>query len=239
LDFFESALAFMAGYGIRAYLIAQSLNQIEKAYGPNNSILDNCHVRIAFATNDERTARRVSDALGTTTELRSQKNYTGHRLAPWLSHMMISRQETQRELVTPGEVMQLAATDEIVMVSSAPPVLAKKLRYFEDGSFTRRVLPPASAEWRWDRAPENWTGTVVAPVAADLGEQHAGTDGLSLKLTQEPEHEIETEPPVMTAESETVPDLEDTADPSDDRNLETIRRAVAADRGDPDFLPEF
>ena len=91
LDFFESALAFMAGYGIRAYLIAQSLNQIEKAYGPNNSILDNCHVRIAFATNDERTARRVSDALGTTTELRSQKNYTGRRFAPWGFHRMVSR----------------------------------------------------------------------------------------------------------------------------------------------------
>jgi type IV secretion system protein VirD4 len=33
LDFFESALAFMAGYGIKSFLIAQSLNQIEKAYG--------------------------------------------------------------------------------------------------------------------------------------------------------------------------------------------------------------
>ena len=33
LDFFESALAFMAGYGIKGFLIAQSLNQIEKAYG--------------------------------------------------------------------------------------------------------------------------------------------------------------------------------------------------------------
>src|SRR3546814_1402318 len=33
LDFFESALAFMAGYGLKAFLIAQSLNQIEKAYG--------------------------------------------------------------------------------------------------------------------------------------------------------------------------------------------------------------
>jgi type IV secretion system protein VirD4 len=44
LDFFETALAFMAGYGIRAYLIAQSLNQISKAYGENNAILDNCHV---------------------------------------------------------------------------------------------------------------------------------------------------------------------------------------------------
>ena len=41
LDFFESALAFMAGYGLKSFLIAQSLNQIEKAYGANNSILDN------------------------------------------------------------------------------------------------------------------------------------------------------------------------------------------------------
>src|SRR5208282_3877550 len=64
LDFFESALAFMAGYGLKSFLIAQSLNQIEKAYGQNNSILDNCHVRVSFATNDERTAKRVSDALG-------------------------------------------------------------------------------------------------------------------------------------------------------------------------------
>jgi type IV secretion system protein VirD4 len=59
LDFFESALAFMAGYGLNSFLIAQSLNQIEKAYGQNNSILDNCHVRVSFATNDERTAKRA------------------------------------------------------------------------------------------------------------------------------------------------------------------------------------
>jgi type IV secretion system protein VirD4 len=80
LDFFESALAFMAGYGLKAFLISQSLNQIEKAYGPNNSILDNCHVRVSFATNDERTAKRVSDALGTATEMKAMKNYAGHRL---------------------------------------------------------------------------------------------------------------------------------------------------------------
>ena len=77
LDFFKSALAVMAGYGIKAFLIAQSLNQIEKAYGQNNSILDNCHVRVSFATNDERTAKRVSDALGTATEMRAMQNYAG------------------------------------------------------------------------------------------------------------------------------------------------------------------
>ncbi|MBS1834397.1 MAG: conjugal transfer protein TraG, partial [Acidobacteria bacterium] len=92
LDFFESALAFMAGYGLKSFLIAQSLNQIEKAYGQNNSILDNCHVRVSFATNDERTAKRVSDALGIATELRAMKNYAGHRLSPWLGHLMVSRQ---------------------------------------------------------------------------------------------------------------------------------------------------
>jgi hypothetical protein len=50
----------MAGYGLKSFLIAQSLNQIEKAYGQNNSIPDHCHVRVSFATNEERTAKRVS-----------------------------------------------------------------------------------------------------------------------------------------------------------------------------------
>jgi type IV secretion system protein VirD4 len=132
LDFFESALAFMAGYGLKSFLIAQSLNQIEKAYGANNAILDNCHVRVAFATNDERTAKRVSDALGTATEMRAMKNYAGHRLSPWLGHLMVSRQETARPLLTPGEVMQLPVDDELVLVSGVPPIRAKKAKYFAD-----------------------------------------------------------------------------------------------------------
>jgi type IV secretion system protein VirD4 len=139
LDFFETSLAFMAGYGVRAFLIAQSLNQVEKAYGQNNSILDNCHVRVAFATNDERTAKRISDMLGTTTKQRSQKNYTGHRLAPWLSHVMVSQQETQRQLMTTGEVMQMPANDALIFLASHPPIKAKKLRYFEDRNFIERV----------------------------------------------------------------------------------------------------
>jgi type IV secretion system protein VirD4 len=142
LDFFETTLAFMAGYGLKALLIAQSLNQIEKAYGPNNAILDNCHVRVAFATNDERTARRISDALGTATEIRDAKNYAGHRLSPWLGHLMVSRQESARPLLTPGEIMQLPQTDALVMVSGLHPIQARKARYFEDQRLKCRVLAP-------------------------------------------------------------------------------------------------
>src|SRR5271168_2962116 len=177
LDFFESALAFMAGYGLKSFLIAQSLNQIEKAYGQNNSILDNCHVRVSFATNDELTAKRVSDALGTATEMRAQKNYAGHRLSPWLGHLMVSRQETARPLLTPGEVMQFPTQEEIVMVSGHPPVRAKKLRYFEDTNFTARVLPPpkpraavliaGSANVSPPQDAGDWQESIVARTSTD------------------------------------------------------------------------
>ncbi|EAU0154360.1 conjugal transfer protein TraG [Salmonella enterica subsp. enterica serovar Ruiru] len=171
LDFFETALAFMAGYGIRSFLIAQSLNQIEKAYGPNNSILDNCHVRVAYATNDERTAKRISEMLGTATELRAQRNYAGHRLAPWLGHLMVSRQEMARPLLTPGEVMQLPPDEAVVMISGHPPIKARKLRYYEDENFTRRVLPPpALSAGRYadvpPARPDDWSDLAIPAVLA-------------------------------------------------------------------------
>ncbi|MBX4899769.1 conjugal transfer protein TraG [Rhizobium bangladeshense] len=175
LDFFESALAFMAGYGIKAFLIAQSLNQIEKAYGPNNSVLDNCHVRVSFATNDERTAKRVSDSLGTATEMRAMQNYAGHRLAPWLSHLMVSRSETARPLLTPGEVMQLPPDDEVVMVAGIPPIRTKKARYYEDGRLNERVLPaPQNGDHRDEAAAkDDWSDLVPLAAGTDNSVGHA------------------------------------------------------------------
>ncbi|SKA38982.1 conjugal transfer protein TraG [Consotaella salsifontis] len=177
LDFFESALAFMAGYGLKAFLIAQSLNQIEKAYGPNNSILDNCHVRVSFATNDERTAKRVSDALGTATELRAMKNYAGHRLSPWLGHLMVSRSETARPLLTPGEVMQLPPADEMVMVAGTPPIRAKKARYFEDARFAERVLPPPVLIKQDASAADDWSTLPMPTQPASAAETANGASG--------------------------------------------------------------
>ncbi len=172
LDFFESALAFMAGYQLKAFLIAQSLNQIEKAYGPNNSILDNCHVRVSFATNDERTAKRVSDALGTATEMRAMKNYAGHRLSPWLGHLMVSRSETARQLLTPGEIMQLPPTDEIVMVAGTPPIRAKKARYYEDARFKERILAPPELARPAEGRPDDWSKLPI-PTRPDTGNEAA------------------------------------------------------------------
>lgn len=176
LDFFESALAFMAGYGLKSFLIAQSLNQIEKAYGTNNSILDNCHVRVSFATNDERTAKRVSDALGTATEMKAMKNYAGHRLSPWLGHLMVSRSETARPLLTPGEIMQLPPTDEIVMAAGLAPIRAKKVRYYEDARFKERLLPPPKLAASDVGRPDDWTALPVPPKPDASASLTAGDD---------------------------------------------------------------
>lgn len=190
LDFFESALAFMAGYGIKSFLIAQSLNQIEKAYGPNNAILDNCHVRVSFATNDERTAKRVSDALGTATEMKAMRNYAGHRLAPWLGHLMVSRSETARQLLTPGEIMQLPADDEIVMVAGSSPIRAKKARYYLDRRFRERILPPPEvASVAMLTKPDGWSDLPL-PVAEIKPQAQAGAsddDAANAGLRREPD----------------------------------------------------
>ena len=253
LDFFETALAFMAGYGIRAFLIAQSLNQIDRAYGEHNSILDNCHVRIAFATNDERTARRISDALGTATEQRAMRNYAGHRLAPWLAHVMVSRQETARALLTPGEVMQLPATEELVLVAGLAPIRAQKLRYYEDRNFSDRALPaPALAADRYaDRPParsDDWGRFVrgrdarleraVDAAASEEGEgglerqRHPGL-GEEAGRTGEPAHE-----------SEIAPLEQDDGDAAADqramdraRGLTAAQRAYGIDQGSSPQLP--
>jgi len=221
LDFFESALAFMAGYGLKAFLIAQSLNQIEKAYGQNNAILDNCHVRVSFATNDERTAKRVSDALGTATEMRAMKNYAGHRLSPWLGHLMVSRQETARPLLTPGEVMQLPHTEELVMLSGCHPIRARKARYFEDPQLAKRILPPpkrrrvgsASCDGSTEQhaaVAQGWAGLISPTARAVAGSDSGDDDRENAGIRREPElpvHEdIAPEPALTRAEFDLLED---------------------------------
>ena len=111
---------------------------------------------MCFATNDDHTARRISDALGTATEMRAMKNYAGHRLSPWLGHLMVSRTETARPLLTIGEIMQFPEEEEIVMASAVPPIRARKARFYEDVRFTQRILsPPVMQPFKPDQRPCN------------------------------------------------------------------------------------
>jgi type IV secretion system protein VirD4 len=139
------------------------------------------------------------------------RNYAGHRLAPWLAHVMVSRQETARALLTPGEVMQLAPTDELVLVSGQPPIRAKKLRYYEDRRYTARVLPAPtldSARYRDLPAarPDDWAGQVRgADMRLATGtDDDEGADSGGLEQARHPAHEID---PAVVIEPETADPL--------------------------------
>ena len=51
LEIIQESLAFLAGYGIKFYLICQDINQLrsrETGYGPDETITSNCHVQNAY-----------------------------------------------------------------------------------------------------------------------------------------------------------------------------------------------
>jgi type IV secretion system protein VirD4 len=198
-------------------------------------------VRVSFATNDERTAKRVSDALGTATEMKAMKNYAGHRLSPWLGHLMVSRSETARPLLTPGEVMQLPLGDEIVMLAGTPPIRAKKARYFEDPRMNERILAPPALAAASGKA-DDWTALPLPPPASSaappenqVSEGDGESDNSGWRRQPEFDHPTPSSaPPVNEFEIETPDEADDLA-ASNNRMARMVRgaaRQVALDPGD-------
>ena len=107
MEIFADALSYMAGYGLKAYLITQDIRQIVDEYGPNESIVSNCHVRVAYAPNQYDTAELLSKMTGTKTVQKASFNFSGSRLAPIANHMSASVEQIERPLMTPDEVMRL------------------------------------------------------------------------------------------------------------------------------------
>lgn len=139
LDIFQEALAFIAGYGLKAMLIVQDLSQLYAAYGKDESIISNCHIRIAFAPNKIETAELLSKMSGQATVTHTQRQYSGNRLAVVLQHVNTNEQIVQRPLLTPDEAMRLPADDEIVFVAGHAPIYCQKIKYYADPAFSERV----------------------------------------------------------------------------------------------------
>jgi type IV secretion system protein VirD4 len=162
MEIFADALSYMAGYGLKAYLITQDIRQIVDAYGQNESIVSNCHVRIAFAPNQVDTAELLSKMTGTTTVQKANFNFSGSRFSPVMSHVNASVDHIERPLMTPDEVMRLRPPkkegsgdseiitepgDMLIFVSGHFPILGMQMLYFADPELARRsaIAPPKTA----------------------------------------------------------------------------------------------
>jgi type IV secretion system protein VirD4 len=159
MEIFADALSYMAGYGLKAYLITQDIRQVVDAYGHNESIVSNCHVRIAFAPNQVETAELLSKMTGTQTVQKASYNFSGSRFSPVMGHINASVDYVERPLMTPDEVLRLkppkkqsegdtekivAPGQMLIFVSGNYPILGTQMLYFLDPVLTARagLKPP-------------------------------------------------------------------------------------------------
>ena len=158
MELFADALSYMAGYGLKAYLITQDIRQIVDQYGPNESIVSNCHLRLAYAPNQYDTAELLSKMTGSTTVQKATFSFSGSRLSPVMNHVNASVDQIERPLMTPDEVMRLrpakkerngstegitAPGDMLIFVAGHYPIYGTQMLYFSDPILrTRAALAP-------------------------------------------------------------------------------------------------
>lgn len=151
LEIFETSLAYMRGYGLKAYIIVQDLTQLQKAYSREESIISNCHIRIAYAPNKIETAKVLSDMSGKTTIIQ-QKSSSSKSEIGITSNISDSITETARPLLTPDECMQLKGAVKskhnpnkvieggsmLIFPAGFAPIMGKQILYFQDNELLAR-----------------------------------------------------------------------------------------------------
>ncbi|NNF37450.1 MAG: type IV secretory system conjugative DNA transfer family protein [Gemmatimonadetes bacterium] len=116
---------------------------------------------------------------------KARRMYSGNRLAPWLSHVMESEEESQRPLLTPDEALRLPDDSALVFLAGERPIWSKKARFYEDRRLLERsrVDPPECRaiehEWNeWTEAPDPLEASAPEPSAALETEGEDGLDEL-------------------------------------------------------------
>ncbi|MCG7556063.1 type IV secretory system conjugative DNA transfer family protein [Pseudoalteromonas sp. Of11M-6] len=169
LEILQESLAFLAGYGIKCYLICQDINQLksrEMGYGRDETITSNCHVQNAYPPNRPETAAHLSKLTGQTTVLKDAFTISGKRLSGFQNNITKSINETSRPLLTDDECLRMPgpkkdnkgliveAGDMVIYVAGYPAIYGKQVLYFKDKAFLARSKVPAP------KLPDVLRGTV-------------------------------------------------------------------------------
>lgn len=130
LPFLENALGEMAGYGITCQLFCQSFNDVFGKYGVHTSIFDNMHITVTFATSEPKSIRSIIERAGKALEYR--ESFSDPRSIMGKGNRSTSMAEQERYILAEQHVRGLAATKEFVFVNNAKPIIADKIRHYED-----------------------------------------------------------------------------------------------------------
>ncbi|MDA0939010.1 MAG: type IV secretory system conjugative DNA transfer family protein [Proteobacteria bacterium] len=143
LEQFMSGIAYFRGYHVRLFLIIQDTQQLKGIYEEPgmNSFLSNSTYRITFSANNYETANLISQLCGNKTV--DQVSASKPKFLDFNpASRSINVSQTQRALLLPQEVIGLSRDEQIILIESSPPIKSKKIKYFADSMFTKRLLEP-------------------------------------------------------------------------------------------------
>ncbi len=143
MEQFMTGIAYFRGYHVRLFLIIQDTEQLKGIYEDHgmNSFLSNSTYRITFAANNYDTAELISKLVGNkTVDQVSANKPKFFDLNPASRSLHVS--VTQRALLLPQEVINLDRDMQILLIESSPPIKSRKIKYYQDKMFTKRLLPP-------------------------------------------------------------------------------------------------
>ena len=145
VDIISKSVAYMAGYNLRLLPIIQSMAQLDAVYGKelSRTIITNHALQIIYAPREQQDANDYSEMLGYTT-IRRRARTRSHGQGRNVSDNEVLE---KRALLLPQELKAMGPKKEIILYEGlAHPILCRKIRYFEDAYFTRRLLPKATVE---------------------------------------------------------------------------------------------
>ena len=169
---FQVGIAYFRGYRVKLFLIVQDTQQLKGIYeeAGMNSFLSNSYYRITFAANNVETANLISQLIGN----RTAQQYS-HNKPKFLDlnpgARTINQSEVQRALLLPQEVITLPRDEQIILIESHPPIRTKKIFYFKDRFFTRRLLPRLPVPQQEPYDPRKKKEAAAAPAAPETAKK--------------------------------------------------------------------
>lgn len=145
LSVLQEGLGYIAGYGLKCYLICQDTIQLEQAYGKEQTIFAGCHVRIAYAPNTSETAQKLSEMTGKTTVIEEKHSDSASSWGLKADNVSISTDKVERALMTPDEFLALSPRDMVIFVAGRRPIYGAKPIYYADKVLKGRAMIPAPA----------------------------------------------------------------------------------------------
>jgi type IV secretion system protein VirD4 len=134
-------ISYIAGYWLRMMPIIQSPAQVVEVYGKDaaQTFTTNHALQIIYPpkASETETAKAISEWLG----YQTVKN-TSDSTAKGIFAKKTPTQSTSahsRALMLPQEITSLKKGTEIIVMEDVPPILAKKVMYFQDPAFLDRL----------------------------------------------------------------------------------------------------